>query len=428
MTKLKIMALHQTTPDKKSILTSFFDNLLPVLRKKFDIQMMWLVYTPDRLESHLSNDIILDIHNYKNALTLLEKEKPDLIFATANPTFIDYSVSLAAKYLKIPVVSGFSGRKFNEMTRSRLITSYFTRIFQTSVPTDTEKNKKQFFRRGRFVIYKYFFLLKTQSSLKFSIFKIFQNFMMLVKVFLTPTDFLVDPKFSNTIHWVDGHFYYDLAIKSGFDESSLVMTGDPVYDLAFKKISQSPSNKKISSNKINVLLITSAMYEHGIWTKKQRDTIIKEIVQIISNSDTNFSLTIKIHPSSENFLDYKSLLNEINSDVSLFQNGDILDFLSEADVVIGFLTHSALEYALIFKKPIIICNFYNLIDDVFLEKELALECKNPLNLVSLITNSITSNLATEKKVSDYTKEYLYKSDGLASERLCTVIEKLIKPN
>jgi hypothetical protein len=425
MNKLKIMALHQIIPDKKSIVTLFFENLLPVLNKKFDVKLIWLVYTPDKIESKSSNNSFLDIHNYKNALSLLKKEKPDLIFATANPTFIDYSVSLAAKYLKIPVVSGFSGRKFDEMSRSRLITSYFTRFFQSTVPSDFEKNKKQFFRRGRFLIFKYIFLLKTQRAIKFSPFKIFQNSIMLFKTFSYPTDFLVDPRFSNTLHWVDGQFYYDLALKSGFSKDSLVKTGDPVYDLAFKKTAYTIPNKR-NTKKINVLLITSAMYEHGIWTKNQRDSLIKGIVKEYSKNNTNFSLTIKIHPSSENLSNYKSLLDEINSDVIICQNGDILDFLLDADVVIGFVTHSALEYALIFRKPIIICNLYNLKNDTYLEKNLSLECTCLSDLFNLISYSLTNNPATEKKVNNYISEYLYKSDGLASERLCNAIVKLIE--
>ncbi len=52
-------------------------------------------------------------------------------------------------------------------TTAKNIQSNFTRFFETSVPTDQTDNKKIPFKRGRFFIYKYLFLIKTKFCLNF---------------------------------------------------------------------------------------------------------------------------------------------------------------------------------------------------------------------------------------------------------------------
>lgn len=430
MRTIRILALHQTLPKNKSVVTLFFDNILPILKKKYHVHLMWFVYMPDRIDvqTDLENNVsVFDIHDYENAYDFLEKEKPTFIFANTNPTFVDYSFSLAAKFLGIPVLSGLYGRDFDEMSRERLIVSYLSRFFQNTVPTDSQKQQKKFLRRGGFIIYKYLFLLKTQKAIKMKKIQIIKNFFMLCRVFLKPTDFLVDSRFANTIHWMEGEYYYNLAIKNGFDKNTLFLTGNPLYDSVFKKF-MLPFPIKKESNQVKILLITSAMYEHGIWTRSERDSLVQGIVKEIHKHKDEMQLSVKIHPSSENLTDYESIITPIDPSIEIHQTGDVLDFIYEADIVIGFLTHSALEYTLFSKKPIIICNLYELKGDVFLEKGLALECKNLSLLVPLIHKALQDNPATEQKVDSYVKEYLYKSDGQSSERVCDVIDKILETN
>ena len=49
-----------------------------------------------------------------------------------------------------------------------------------------------------------------------------------------------------------------------------------------------------------------------------------------------------------------------------------MEFLENADVVISYTSAStSVYYALIAKKPIIICNFFNPMDDLFLKNQLS---------------------------------------------------------
>lgn len=422
---IKILALHPTSPDIKSVTTQVFDNLLPVLKTKANIHMIWFVYKPERIENTGSDSItILDIHDHENALEILKDTNPDIVFANSDPNLIDYAFSQAAKFLHIPVVSPFFSRG-PQISRTRLVKSRINALLQNSIPSDTDKDQKQFMKRGRFFVYKYMFLLKTQKAMKMNVFNILQNFFILLQAhFRTGQDFLIDSRFANTLHWLDSQYYFKSLIDAGFEKSSIVITGNPMYDPVFQKLQKlSPVIK--NDDKIRILFLTNGMYEHGFWTREQRDLIVSQIISEISKYKNEMSLVVKIHPSSEVLADYQKLITPIDSTIPIYQKGDVLEFLNKADVVIGFQANSALEYSLISKKPIIICNFYDLKGDLFLERRLALECKDVASLIPAIKKIIIENPATSKKLEQYIQDNLYKADGKSSERLCNAVLNLL---
>ena len=109
MKKIKILSPNYNLPHIISSTTNTFENLLPSLRSKVDLEMIWIVSNDEKFNSYKSGDTkILDIHDFNNALEILIKIKPNVVFANANQSLIHYSLSLAAKSLGIPVVSHFS--------------------------------------------------------------------------------------------------------------------------------------------------------------------------------------------------------------------------------------------------------------------------------------------------------------------------------
>ena len=389
--------------------------------------MIWVIYKPDKIDLTVYNDdetTVVGIHDYKNAVEIIQKVKPDLIFATADPNFIDYAFSMAGRFLQIPVISGFLFRTL-ERSKLRLFRSYLSGFFENTIPADTVVSKKKFMKRGRFFIYKYFFLLRTQRAIKMSWLQIINNFLMLVRVYLSYTEFQIYPQFENTIHWLDSKYYLEPAIKAGFRRSSLVITGNPMYDPIFKKI-QEPIQVVKKDNKVRVLLLTVGLYEHGYWTRQQRDSIFNQIVSELNKHKDKIDLNIKIHPSAEVLADYQDLLKAINSSIPIYQEGDVVDFLKNADVVLCTAITSALEYALLLGKPMVICNFANEKGNVFLNRGLALECKESSSLLSSIYNVLESNPATSDKVDEYIDDFLYKFDGHSSERLCDAVLALFE--
>jgi hypothetical protein len=431
MKTIKILIPIHTLPNVKSGTTITFENLLPKLRERVNVQVIWLVYQPVGIDLDIQTnpeEIILDINDYDNALEILRKNKPDLIYAEASWDLISYAFSSAGRFLNIPVFGGFYSPTGINRDQKNLINSYIKRFFENSVPTDNEKNKKQFMRRGQFFIKKYFFLFKTLNASKLNLFQSIQKCFMILKYTLSDTTGYdnMDSKFANTLHWLESESIVKPLVNNGFDRSSLVVTGNPMYDKSYEKIAQFQLNK--NTDKLRVLLLPSTHYEHGFWTKKQRDFVITKIVKKITEDTTQLSLIVKIHPSTANLSDYESIINSINPNIKIHQKGEVLDFLNDVDVIVSFWFGSAEVYALLAKKPIIICNFFNEKGDVLLQRGLALECKEVSALTDSIKTAISSNSLLDKKRDDFIQEVLYKWDGKASDRICDAIMDLLQHN
>lgn len=421
MQSIRILIPLHTLPHVKSVTTIFSESLLSVLKTKIDVHILWLVYTPDRIDSenrHYPDYTILDIHDYQNAVDVIRKEKPDLIYANGTWNFIDHALSSAAKFCGIPAFCIVYSDIWIKKNLSENISSNITRFFQSSIPTDTEKNKKKFMKRGKFFMFKYIFLLKTKIAIKQDI---MQTLFTIWKfIFLDK----LDARFVNdTVEFLENENLLKQRIELGYKNSHLIVTGNPIYDLAFQKLSNSKLSDK-KDNKICVLFAPSTLYEHGFWTKKQREYAVKETIKELSKNKV--SVIVKIHPSSSVLSDYESLVNSIDSSIHIYQNGDILEFLNDVDVVISFQSSTAEVYALLSKKPIVICNFYDLKDDAFLERGLAVDCKESSSLFTSINLALVDNPATEQKRENFIQEFMFKWDGRSAERICDKLIELYK--
>ena len=400
--------------------------MFSALGKKIHVEIIWFVYSSERYENLDSSEIVLHSYDYDNALEVLKENKPDIVFAYAGGPQgqIHYALSSASKFLNIPVISIMTVERFLKIKRSKYMKQNISRFFENQIPTEKDKAKKVFMKRGKFFLYKTNFLYKTLRVIKKERIEIWKDLMQLFFAFFKiQHDF--DAKYANTLHLLlDGEEMFEPLVKSGFKSSSLVITGNPLYDEAFQKIKKFSNEKR--DNKIRILLVTSPVVEHGRWTKQQRNDAVKSIVQNIIKNQT-MDLIIKIHPVTESIVEYESILQNMNAKISVFQEGDILDYLEKCDIVITYDSETTASiFALISRKPIIVCNFYNTENDRFVNRGLALECKNAPDISKIINNANVSNPATEEKINEFVKEFLYKADGQASERVSEAIIDLIK--
>ena len=288
MSVIRILVPIHVLPHIKTVTTLYFELLLPYLKTKHDVHIIWVVYGTEKLSDTYvcnSNETILDIHNYKNAVDIIKKEKPDLVFASPDWSFINYAFSLTAYHFNIPVFFitphidiDISKKKYVQNIKSNIM-----RFFESSVPTDTSANEKKIFKRGRFFIYKYIFLLRTNLILRKSVFRTLFN---IWKYVLTDTNhYQFAP---STIQFLENEILVESLIKQGFKKSNLIVTGNPMYDQLFKKLQPKSSicNKKI----INILFAPSTLHEHGFWSKKQKNFTLRTIVEKISDNKNKFKL------------------------------------------------------------------------------------------------------------------------------------------
>ena len=193
-----------------------FKKLIPEIEKKSKVTILWVNYQPEKLEKLPKSDnfTTLDLHNYQNAVDLIKQEKPDLIFAPPHEGFIDMSFSFAGKKLNIPVFTlayyDLATSTENKISKRLLFRSYLKRVSSNTVPSETHYYKKTKFRRGKFIFYKFSFLVKTLIGCKFNIIKIIKILYMILKFYISPPT-QIDSRLAVDMHlcrWRDIEFQY----------------------------------------------------------------------------------------------------------------------------------------------------------------------------------------------------------------------------
>ena len=425
---LTILTPIHITPNVRSYRTHSFKNILKYLSKITEVQIVWLVYKPEKINGEKysdENNIVLDIHDYENATDVIKKIQPNIIWAAPTLNLPDFALSIAGKKLGIPVVGELVTELFFNDNDFNVLKTYVVSFFEKTVPTDILDQDKKFMKRGRFFMYKLLFLIKTQKKIGWTFFKILKYFFILIKAHITVHKDIHNPKFACDIHFVETEKLVKKVIKKGYDKEKLIVTGIPMYDEASTQIKEL-EKKRISNTKKNVLFLTHAMYEHGMWTKEQRNSLIKKIVTELSKKENNYNLTIKIHPSSEQLNDYETIVHKIDKSIEIFQQGDILEYIVNADVIISYSGSSSLVYALMCNKPIIICNFYDLKNDIFIDGNVAVSCKNEKEVKKTIEKVGIKSFIKKENVEKFIAEYFHKLDGKASERIGNEILKIVK--
>jgi len=430
MDSMKILVRINHPQNMKSTTTEFINSIVPEIRKMTPVEIIWLVYKYEKLTINEKNHSCIDIHDYPNMIEIIQNIKPDLIYASPSWEVFDYTINLTGRHLGIPTFAE-QPSDIQLISTSRnffyRLFSYFQQFFRSDSMGDADYEQRVFMKRGRFYLFKLKFMINTLNKLKFSKTQIIKELFLLIKTTLVdPQGFgKLNPKFRNTVTFLENEESKIPYLKSGRDENSLVVTGNPQYDEVFRKsISLKKSSKR--NNKIHVLLVPGTLYEHGWVIKKHRDDMIKNIVLAFNDKKEEFELRIKIHPSSAKLEDYQQIIESINCSVDIIQNGYIDQYLDWADVVISDYFSSALIYALIFKKPILICNFFEREKEIIVKNNTAMECTDP-NMVSFFTKKVINDYSNNiKNIEKFLEDSFYKKDGKSAERIANVLISITK--
>ena len=99
-------------------------------------------------------------------------------------------------------------------------------------------------------------------------------------------------------------------------------------------------------------------------------------------------------------------------------------FVIESDLVISYGFTSAFVYPFVAKKPVILCNFYDMefVDNF---EDILFYCMNPEELIDTILIAHQRNFEKYNSIEKYLEQSYYKLDGLSSERVVNAIKQLI---
>jgi hypothetical protein len=332
---IRILIPTPVFPEKKSIRINFINQILIELNKTVNVEIIWVVFLPDKFTSYsFKKGKVFDIHDFHDGVDALEKIKPDCVLVGSHFDPIQHSLSLAAKKLKIPLCSFFyydyktenidNHRKIDQLSK------YIRIISSKKMPSDTEINSK-LFRRFKFIFYKFSFLkntkqiLKIQQSPSFIFFiKNLMNYVIWKKI---PINILSDLFLLPNSSWIEP------LLKLGIKKEKLSVTGNPLWD-HFVLNSTSIKNRSKDS-KISILIVTDSLPQHGIWSFEKYTSFIK---LVLSNflKESKFSISLKIHPASENKQFYEKILHNYEKNIPIFQNESIWEIIDNYDLVISF--------------------------------------------------------------------------------------------
>lgn len=427
MKNIRILAAHHDTLDAKSYTTVLFEKILPILRSKKNVHLTWLIHKVEKIQPMDidSNTTILDIHDFKNAVEVIRKVKPNLVYALPGREHIGYALMLAARFLNVPVIGGGLGRQFfTKKKHSSTSVNPISQFLQNLINT---QNRIGFLSRLKFYIYKNMFLIRTQKTVKIDTTQIISlSYSFITNYFFKSVSEGwrgFDARFAADLNFLDGELMKKPLIDAGWKDSSLMVVGNPLYDDVFQQ-SESVESENKKRDATNVLFITVNMFGFNPkWIMPKRITMTKKIVSDISK-EKNMSLKIKIHPTGETISEYESMIEHLDASVSIHQKEDLEQLVEWADVVISTSTSTALIYALLAKKPIIIHNCFELDYDELTQRGLVIECKELSDIVPTIKKAIGSELPT-KKIDELVNDVLFKLDGKASERISDSIIRLL---
>ena len=102
---MKIFVTTSNHPSKNSSVNIIIKNFIKNLKEIDSVYCIWFLYNlkKNNMSKNL-DETIIDIHDYNDAVEVLKEIKPDCVLVNNNQyATIDYSFSIAAKFLKIPL-------------------------------------------------------------------------------------------------------------------------------------------------------------------------------------------------------------------------------------------------------------------------------------------------------------------------------------
>jgi len=429
LNKIEILVLTDVLPTIKTPPILYVEHVLESLREKTPTKITWVIYQPDKIETFDEQDTsIRDIHEFSNGLELLENLNPDVVMVGMAIEPISYSISTSAKFLGIPLIA-FEGTipstEYVKNTKNYSTSQVARKFFSDQIPSDSTE-QKQFMRRGKFIFYKYFFLLKTKRVLKIGYLQIILAFFKDLNSHLSgkslPLNKLAD------LVLVTYESLTDSFLKEGFRKEQLKVVGNPLLD----KIHELLVRKKTSAinNDIKILIMTDPLYEHGFWSSIQRTEFLEQLFKELQN-DEEISFTIKIHPSSENIEYYKKLLGDLNINSEIFQSENLWDIIYDFDMVISFgfsNAHTIVAYSgmkMILLDTRLDMPIMELVKEGITSGHIK-QCRQIENLIPLIHNFKNQKVHLTQDFIRERNKLFFQFDGKSSERIAESIVNLIE--
>ncbi|CAI9832561.1 hypothetical protein IBTHAUMO2_840002 [Nitrosopumilaceae archaeon] len=329
---MRILAPTYVHPSRHHIRTAAFGNVFGELKKRADLEVTWAFFQPDRMSGPGADGArMLDIHDFADAVSLLESAAPDGILVTGTADIIQHSFCIAARHLGIPVFSiyvyGVEGGVVDTPAR-QAASGVLNTLFSDRMATDTAGQSRPF-RRAGFVMYKSRFMLRTMlragAGMPSSAAAVSRHILMDVLGRFSRYNELADCHFLPDDSWIP------VLVGLGISRDDIFVTGNPYWE-DFGELG-APKPAKAPGDPADLLIVTDSLMGHNYWTKGQSDEFILRLVSGLSG-DPSLRISVKIHPSSEDMQYYEGLLE--GRGIRILQQEKIPDIIRDFDIAVSF--------------------------------------------------------------------------------------------
>jgi len=278
---LKILVINDVFPHLNNRTTIFFRNIIPIISKKFDVKVYWLITDnygekPKETNPHYE---ILYMSDFKNALQVIQKVKPNIMYYSIGWHITQYALMLAVNFLKIPSFVYLESAEIqyydnNDSTLKQM--SEYIRQFFTMKNVGENKNIKK--SRGINFLKKIIFLIKTIRSIGKSRISTVKEIFYFLYSLNGRSGIGRYSRFNCDLMFAEILVSMDTLDKWGLKKESTFIIGNPAYDRAFKE-REHISNKV--REKVNILFLTANLsggQGKSNWTTKKQEQMIKELI------------------------------------------------------------------------------------------------------------------------------------------------------
>lgn len=221
-----------------------------------------------------------------------------------------------------------------------------------------------------------------------------------------------------------------LLVSEGLAPDSIKVTGNPKFDILYNVKANGDSSELrqslgISSNEKVIVLLTDYLVEIGLWTVKQREQFILTIVEAVNNLP-KCKLIIKIHPLSENEVDYLKIVKKVPKKPIICRNTSLPELLNTCNLGITVMSTAGLE-AMALGKILMVVNLFNDLSP-FNEAGGVVVVHKKEDLLPALKVLLSHGLgdAMKENADKYVYQQAYIQDGKAASRIADLIIQMVE--
>ena len=264
MPSLRVMCVRKRADDNYKLSAQrAISYLLDELRKRVGIKEIWIVHEGSSRSGTIEDNI--EIYNglaFSDGSEIIRFLRPDILILSNDYEYLQRSLLKAAEAQGVPTVD--------------IIASAFGLIeLDEGHPKGKFAGSLRLLKdHPRSIISRYFFLQKTLVKSRYGIGYIVKN--VFKDAYLPFRSWTPRFKYGGgDLNIVSTPLWADLLARNGIEKNKIAVTGDISLDGIYHRLKEIKTEAPIKiGDKIQVLLITSPMVEHGLWTDKMREEIV----------------------------------------------------------------------------------------------------------------------------------------------------------